>query len=157
MGLRQPHRNLLVYWVLQSLLLGPAFPLLLVPRYFKYRSLRYRFGDDGVAAEWGVLFRHEVSLGYGRIQDIHLASNVVERWLGIARIQVQTASGSSAAEMTIEGLLDYAEVRDWIYSRMRGAGRRVPAAAAADGDRGAAVAAADVWGPAAGPAGGATP
>lgn len=129
MGNRQPHRNLLVYYFLQSLLLGPAFPLLLVPRYFKYRSLRYRFGDDGVAAEWGVLFRHEVSLGYARIQDIHLASNLVERWLGIARIQVQTASGSSAAEMTIEGLPDYAEVRDWIYSRMRGASPRAPAPA----------------------------
>jgi putative membrane protein len=136
-GLRQPHRNLLVYYCLQSLLLGPLFPVLLLPRYFKYRSLRYHLRDDGVAAEWGVLFRHEVSLGYGRIQDIHLASNLIERWLGIARIQVQTASGSSAAEMTIEGLPDYAEVRDWIYSRMRGAVRRPsgsPAAPAAAQD-----------------------
>jgi putative membrane protein len=125
-GLRRPHPNLLVYYVLQSLLLGPLFPILLLPRWFKYRSLRYHLEDDGVAAQWGVLFRHEVSLGYSRIQDIHLASNLVERWLGLARIQVQTASGSSAAEMTIEGLPDYAEVRDWIYSRMRGSARRAP-------------------------------
>jgi putative membrane protein len=123
-GLREPHRNLLVYYVLQSLLLGPLFPVLLLPRFFKFRSLRYHLGEDGIAAEWGVLFRHEVSLGYGRIQDIHLASNLVERWLGIARIQVQTASGSSAAELTIEGLPDYAAVRDWIYSRTRGAAKR---------------------------------
>jgi uncharacterized membrane protein YdbT with pleckstrin-like domain len=132
LGLRLPHRNLLLYYVLQSLLLGPFFPVLLLPRIFKYRSLRYRFDDGGVAAEWGVLFRHEVSLSYSRIQDLHLASNLLERWLGLARIQVQTASGSSTAEMTIEGLPDYAEVRDWLYSRMRGATRRaaVPADAA---------------------------
>ena len=126
MGLRRPHRNLLAYWFLQSLLLGPLFFVLFVPRLFKFRSLRYHLEDDGVAAEWGVLFRHEISLGYARIQDIHLASNLLERWLGLARIQVQTASGSSEAEMTIEGLPDAAEVRDWIYSKMRGAARRAP-------------------------------
>ena len=124
MGLRLPHRNLLVYYALQSLVLGPFFFVLLLPRFFKYRSLRYHLEEEGIAAEWGVLFRHEISLGYSRIQDIHLASNFLERWLGLARIQVQTASGSSEAEMTIEGLPDAAAVRDWIYSRMRGASRR---------------------------------
>ena len=127
-GLRLPHKNLLAYWFLQSLVLGPLFFVLFLPRYFKYRSLRYHLEEDGIAAEWGVLFRREISLGYSRIQDIHLASNLVERWLGLARIQVQTASGSSEAEMTIEGLPDYLEVRDWIYSRMRGAARRGPLA-----------------------------
>jgi putative membrane protein len=131
MGLRLPDRNLLVYYALQSLVLGPFFFVLLLPRFFKYRSLRYHLEDQGVAAEWGVLFRHEISLGYSRIQDIHLASNLLERWLGLARIQVQTASGSSEAEMTIEGLPDAAEVRDWIYSKMRGAGRRAPGGAEA--------------------------
>lgn len=69
---------------------------------------------------WGILFRREISLTYARIQDIHLSSNFVERWLGLARIQVQTASGSTSAEMTIEGLQDFEEVRDFLYSRMRG-------------------------------------
>ncbi len=69
---------------------------------------------------WGILFRREVLLNYARIQDIHLVSNVVERWLGLARIQIQTASGSSAPEMTIEGVMEFEEVRDFLYSRMRG-------------------------------------
>jgi putative membrane protein len=136
MGLRLPHRNLLVYYALQSLVLGPFFFVLLLPRFFKFRSLRYHLEEEGIAAEWGVLFRHEISLGYSRIQDIHLASNLLERWLGLARIQVQTASGSSAAEMTIEGLPDYLEVRDWIYSKMRGAARRGSAATEAAGPQG---------------------
>src|SRR5262245_36198121 len=88
-GLRRPHRNLLVYWTLQSLLLGPFFPLALVPRYFKYHTLRYHLDPDGLAAEWGILFRREIHLSYLRIQDIHLASNLIERWLGLARVQVQ--------------------------------------------------------------------
>jgi putative membrane protein len=132
-GLRRPHRNLLVYYVLESLLLGPLFPALLVPRLLKYRTLRYRLDEAGLSAEWGALFRREVSLSYARIQDIHLATNLVERWLGLGRVQVQTASGSSRAEMTIEGLRDYEAVRDWIYGRMRGARRRGSAAAEAHG------------------------
>jgi uncharacterized membrane protein YdbT with pleckstrin-like domain len=46
---------------------------------------------------------------------------VVERWLGLAKIQVQTASGNASAEMTIEGLQHFERIRDWLYSRMRGA------------------------------------
>jgi putative membrane protein len=121
--LERPHPSLLKYYGLQSLLLGPFFPLALIPLYFKYHTLRYRFDDQGVSMRWGILFRREISLNYARIQDIHLASNIVERWLGLGRVQVQTASGSSAAEMTIEGLREYEAVRDYLYSRMRGARR----------------------------------
>jgi membrane protein YdbS with pleckstrin-like domain len=116
----RPHRNLLIYHALQSLLLGPFFWALLIPQYFRYHTLRYRFDDEGVTMRWGVLFRREISLTYARIQDIHLTSNIVERWLGLAKIQIQTASGSAGAEMTIEGLREFQQIRDFLYSRMRG-------------------------------------
>ncbi|HEX2252305.1 MAG TPA: PH domain-containing protein, partial [Thermoanaerobaculia bacterium] len=116
----RPHRNLLVYYALTSLLLGPLFFVLLVPLYFKYRSLRYELDEEGVSMRWGVLFRREIHLTYARIQDIHLTSNVVERWLGLGKVQVQTASGSSKAEMVIEGRQDFEPIRDFLYRRMRG-------------------------------------
>jgi len=56
----------------------------------------------------------------------------VERWLGLAKIQVQTASGSSSAEMTIEGLKDFEGVRDFLYGRMRGARDRLHASASGE-------------------------
>ena len=61
---------------------------------------------------WGILFRREIHLTYARIQDIHLRSNVVERWLGLARLLIQTASGSSGAEMTLEGIPEFEELRE---------------------------------------------
>jgi len=122
-ALERPHPNLLKYYALGSLMLGPFFPFALLPLYFKYHTLRYRFDEQGVSMRWGLLFRREISLNYSRIQDIHLASNIFERWLGLGRVQVQTASGASAAEMTIEGLREYEAVRDYLYSRMRGARR----------------------------------
>jgi len=118
--LERPHGNLLVYYALGSLLLGPLFFVALIPLYFRYHTLHYRFDDEGVSMRWGILFRREIHLTYSRIQDIHLTSNLVERWLGLGRVQVQTASGSSGAEMTIEGLQEFEAVRDFLYTRMRG-------------------------------------
>jgi membrane protein YdbS with pleckstrin-like domain len=123
-GTLRPHRALLTYYVLTSLAFGPGFLALLLPRYFRYRTLRYEFDDEGVTMRWGALFRREVSLTYSRIQDIHLTSNALERWLGLAKIEVQTASASAKAEMTIEGLREFVAIRDLLYSRMRGASER---------------------------------
>jgi membrane protein YdbS with pleckstrin-like domain len=126
-----PDPALMKYYLLSSFLLGPAFFIALVPYYFRYATMRYQIDAEGISMRWGILFRREISLTYARIQDIHLSSNFVERWLGLAKIQVQTASGSASAEMTIEGLKDFEAIRDFLYSRMRGA--REPTAIAAAG------------------------
>ena len=117
---REPHKNLFTYYALGSLMLGPFLVFALIPLYFRYHTLRYAFDREGITMRWGILFRREISLTYARIQDIHLVSNVVERWLGLARIQIQTASGSSGAEMVIEKLQDFEAIRDVLYTRMRG-------------------------------------
>mgnify|MGYP000182785968 CR=1 FL=1 len=126
-GEYRPDPRLMTYYAIRSLVIGPLFPFLLVPSFFKYRTLRYRLDDEGISMRWGILFRREVSLTYARIQDIHLTSNAIERWLGLGRIHVQTASASSGAEMTLEGLRQYEQLRDFLYVRMRGtrAGRSV--------------------------------
>lgn len=120
-GERRPAPALMKYYALESLASGPGIVILLPLRYFRYRTLRYRFDQEGVTVRWGLLFRREISLTYARIQDIHLVSNVFERWLGLGRVQIQTASGQSGAEVTVEGLPDYEVVRDELYRRMRGA------------------------------------
>lgn len=118
--IERPHSKLMTYYFLTCLVTGPLFPILILPAYFRYHTMRYRFDDEGISMRWGILFRREIILNYARIQDIHLSSNIIERWLGLARVQIQTASGSSSAEMTIEGLLEYEEIRDFLYSKMRG-------------------------------------
>ncbi len=119
-SLERPHQALWTYYLLSALMIPPLFPVLAPFYWFRYRTMRYKFTDDGISMSWGILFRREVIVNYARIQDIHLRSNFVERWLGLARILVQTASGSSSAEMTIEGLKEFETLRDFLYSRMRG-------------------------------------
>ncbi len=117
----RPHSRLLSLYLLRSALTGPAFPFVFVPSLFKYETLRYRFDDEGVTMAWGLLWRREIFLTYARIQDIHLSRGVLERWLGLATINIQTAAGSSSSEMSVVGLAEYEEVRDFLYLKMRGA------------------------------------
>ena len=142
-AIERPAAKLFRYYLLSSFVLGPLFFVLLIPLYFRYHTLRYRFDEQGISMRWGILFRREINLTYARIQDIHLRSNFVERWLNLARIEVQTASGSSGAEMTLEGLLEFEAIRDYLYTRMRGSHDRSSAtarvSAASSGDDSAAM------------------
>src|SRR5690606_22403261 len=45
-GTLLPDPALLRYYVLSSLIFGPAFFVVLLPRYFRYRTLRYEFDDQ---------------------------------------------------------------------------------------------------------------
>ncbi len=120
LAITKPDKALWTYYLLSCLIIPPLFPLLVLPMWFRYHTMRYKFTDEGISMSWGILFRREIILNYARIQDIHLRSNLIERWLGLARILVQTASGSASAELTIEGLKEFEAVRDFLYSKMRG-------------------------------------
>jgi putative membrane protein len=124
-GITRPDPALLRYYVvttaLSTLCILPVTLIALLPSLFKFRTLRYRFDDEGISMAWGVLFRREINLTYRRIQDIHVTRNLIQRWLGLATVAIQTASGSAKPEMSIEGILQVDELRDFLYSKMRGA------------------------------------
>ena len=120
LAIKRPDKSLWTYYLLCCLVFPPLFPFMVLPMWFRYHSMKYHFTDEGISMSWGILFRHETILNYARIQDIHLRSNIVERWLGLARILVQTASGSASAELTLEGLKEFEAVRNFLYSKMRG-------------------------------------
>ena len=136
-ALERPDPALWNLYVIHSALTGPGILFVLRFYYFRYRTLRYRFDEEGIHMRVGILFRKEVNLTYARIQDIHLRSGFIQRWLGLADIQIQTASGSAGAELIIEGFKEFEAIRDFLYTRMRGyqqhrrvqRARRTPAAA----------------------------
>lgn len=119
--IHRPDPRLFHYYILTSLLAGPLSPVVLLPLWFRYWTLRYTFDDSGVSMQSGFLFRKEVQLTYRRIQDIHLTRNLLQRWMGLAKISLQTASGGSQAELVVEGILEPEQLRDFLYSKMRGA------------------------------------
>ncbi|MBI5543892.1 MAG: PH domain-containing protein [Deltaproteobacteria bacterium] len=133
-AITRPHPNLLWQYLILSLLSLVAFPMLAVVLYFRFHTLRFRFDEEGVSVSYGILFRREAFLTYARIQDIHLRRNIVERWLGLGTVEVETAAGSGAGAESIPGLREFELVRDFLYERMRGgATGKTPAGTVAHG------------------------
>lgn len=120
-AIERPHPNLLWQFLIFAAFTLPAFPIAALLLYFRYHTLRYRFDEQGVSISYGVLFRREAFLTYARIQDIHVKRNIVERWLGLGTVEVETAAGSGSGPELIQGLVEYEAVRDYLYARMRGA------------------------------------
>jgi uncharacterized protein len=120
-AIRRPDPALMHYYIIIALCTVFGFPIVLIERYIRYRTLEYKIEDKGVSMKVGILFRREVYLTYRRIQDIHVTKNIIHRWLGLSAVAIQTASGSSSAEMTIEGIRQPEALRDFLYSKMRGA------------------------------------
>lgn len=132
-AITRPHPQLLLQYTIRSLAGFIFAPLIWVPLYFKYHTLRYKIGDDGISASWGILFRREVHLAYKRIQDIHVSRSIVERYLGLGTVELQTAAGSASAELALEGMEQFAAIREFLYRRMRGL-EPTPSAQATTGD-----------------------
>lgn len=139
LAITRPKPQLLTLYVFYSLAAVVLFPVVFVPLYFRYHTLKFRFDAEGVGVSYGILFRRETYLTYARIQDIHLTRNLLERWLGIGTVEIQTASSSMGAEVSIPGTDEFEAIRDFLYGRMRGgrehkAAQAVAAPAAADAE-----------------------
>jgi hypothetical protein len=120
LALERPHPALWKYYIISSIFTGPGIIIALPYLFFRYHTLRYRFDAEGIHMRVGILFRREINLTYARIQDIHLKSGFIQRWLGLANLEIQTASGSATAELVIEGFKEFEGIRDFLYTRMRG-------------------------------------
>ena len=120
-ALERPSPKLLTYYLLMGLATGPGLVIAIPAFIIRYNTLRYRFEDSGLRMQLGLFFRKEVVIAFRRIQDIHVSRNLIQRWLGIASVSVQTASGNAMPEIVLEGITDPDSVRDWLYERMRGA------------------------------------
>jgi putative membrane protein len=120
-AITRPDPRLMTHYLITAALTIVGFPIVIIPLWIRYHTIRYRFDAEGLGMSVGFLFKRETYLTYRRIQDIHVSRGIIQRWLGLATVAVQTASGSATPEMTIEGVADPDGLRDWLYARMRGA------------------------------------
>lgn len=128
--LDRPSPALWTYYIIRAVLTGPGVIVMLPYLFFRYYTLRYKFDEQGIHMRVGILFRKEVNVTYSRIQDIHLSAGLIQRWLDLADVQIQTASGSAKAELIIEGFREFEVIRDFLYTRMRGYAGKTSAAQA---------------------------
>ena len=78
----------------------------------QWRSIGYAERDDDLLVTRGVLFRQLVVVPFGRMQFVDVTTGPLERWFGLATVQLHTAS--AATDASIPGLVpsEAARLRD---------------------------------------------
>ena len=60
-----------------------------------YRRFEYELTEDTLDIRSGVLSRREREIPYGRIQNVDITRNVLQRLVGLAAVNIETAGGGS--------------------------------------------------------------
>ncbi|MCP3957949.1 MAG: PH domain-containing protein [bacterium] len=76
-----------------ALFLLPALALTAASVVLKYISFSYQLEPDEMVIREGILRRNERHIPYSRIQNIDLVQNLFHRWLKVAVVKLETASG----------------------------------------------------------------
>jgi uncharacterized membrane protein YdbT with pleckstrin-like domain len=95
------------------------FALILIGPY--YRSLRYEVQDDEVVVNAGIWTKSVKHVPYRTVTNMQVKRDVVDRWLGIGTLNIQTAgmSGQTGAEERLVGLSNVQEVYESVAEELR--------------------------------------
>ena len=99
-----------LWWVVALILIGPY-----------YRSLRYEVQDDEVVVNAGIWTKSVKHVPYRTVTNMEVKRDVVDRWLGIGTLNIQTAgmSGQKGAEERLVGLSNVQEVYEAVVEELR--------------------------------------
>lgn len=94
-----------------------------IPKY--YDTILYKLTQSELIWRRGVWFKNTGIAPYNRITNIDISQGPISRYLGIASIKIQTAGysgpaeGGGRAEITIEGVEQFEDLRELIMGFVR--------------------------------------
>ena len=99
-----------LWWLIALILSGPY-----------YRSLRYEVQDDEVVVHVGIWTKSVKHVPYRTVTNLQVKRDIVDRWLGIGTLNIQTAgmSGQTGAEERLVGLSDVQGVYESVVRELR--------------------------------------
>jgi len=91
-----------------------------IPKY--YDTIAYRLTEKEIVWRRGVWFKKTGIVPYNRITNTDVAQGPISRKLGIGSLKIQTAgySGQPGAEMRIEGIEQFEELRELVMRFVKG-------------------------------------
>jgi len=98
-------------WTLPALVLSGPY----------YRSLSYEIQDDEVIVRVGIWTHSVKHVPYRTVTNITVKRDILDRWLGIGTLNIQTAgmSGTTGAEESLVGLVDVQSAYDTVVTQLR--------------------------------------
>jgi putative membrane protein len=89
---------------------------------FRYFTFRFAIADGSFQIRHGLVFKQERTIPLERIQNVNLKQGLVERALGVVRVEVETASGTGKeAELAVVAMSDAEQLRAELTGKMRAA------------------------------------
>lgn len=102
-GFDKPVFSLLFLLFLLVFVSGPIYAY----HHVEYRSFTYELAATEIVIRSGVLTRHTTVIPYNRIQNVNTMRTVLERLLGLASLEIETAGTNvSASEGILPGVRD---------------------------------------------------
>jgi len=90
--------------------------------YLYYQRFEYDLTDDTFDIDSGVLSRREREIPYGRIHNVDVAQNTIQRFIGIAEVRLETAGGGETeATLQYVSRAEADRLQEEISRRKRGA------------------------------------
>ena len=71
---------------------------------FYYRYYFYDFGKDGIVIKKGVISRAEVTIAFSKIQNVFVDQDILDRFLGLYDVHIETAGLGSLRAAHIDGV-----------------------------------------------------
>jgi len=112
-GAEDPRRLLIIY-----LIIFGSFFFSLVYQVFNWYFYTYRYEDGYLHLKTGVITKKERSIKQERVQTVNIQRGLIQRLLGLASLQVQTAGAGGETEFSLTAIaLDEAErIKDSLES-----------------------------------------
>ena len=76
-------------------------------------NFRYEFREKNIILKQGVISKSERQVFYGRIQNISISQDFVDKFIGIASLIIETASDSGGAKLAAEAKKNRGRGFDW--------------------------------------------
>jgi membrane protein YdbS with pleckstrin-like domain len=122
-----------VWWALEAAAAGlflASIPITYFLQRLNYEMRWYIVTDRSLRIRSGVVSLQEMTMTFANIQDIRVNANPIERWLGLANVEVQSAGGgggskhahgiqSSGHVAKFAGVDNAAVIRDLLVERLR--------------------------------------
>jgi len=102
-----------------------------------YRSLAYEIQEDEVIVRVGIWTKSVKHVPYRTMTNLTVKRDILERWLGIGTLNIQTAgmSGTTGVEEKLVGLTNVEEVYEIVVTELhRFRGSMAPTAAGVEGE-----------------------
>lgn len=100
----RPPENALVFFAPVLALFGGLVLLLVVYEWLYLWTYYYDIGEHFIKIRKGVVIRREITIPYGRIQDVYVDQDVLDRLFMLYDVHMATATDISEVEAHIDGL-----------------------------------------------------